>query len=83
MNGKLNLSIDENLKEKIKEYAAVRNLSLSILVENYFKNLLYSSGTGELNTPITDSLVGILESLNDIEYKTARLEHLEGKYLSD
>jgi hypothetical protein len=39
MKTRLNLTIDEGLLEKIKRYAEQRKTSISVLVENYFKNL--------------------------------------------
>ena len=82
MNGKLNLSIDDKLKDKIKSYAAVRHLSLSVLVENYFKSLLSAEEANILSTPLTDSLVGILNDSGDIDINSIRLKHLEDKYLN-
>lgn len=39
MKTRLNLTIDETLLERIKRYAAIRQTSVSELVEAYFKNL--------------------------------------------
>jgi hypothetical protein len=39
MNTKLTLKLDKNILEKAKEYASLRNLSLSKLVEEYFQKL--------------------------------------------
>lgn len=40
MKVKLNLTIDGRLLNRIKRYAANRQMSVSELVENYFKNLI-------------------------------------------
>ncbi len=40
MKVKLNLTIDDRLLDRIKRYAANRQMSVSELAENYFKNLI-------------------------------------------
>lgn len=40
MKVRLNLTIDDNLLNKIKRYAASRKVSVSELVEEYFRTLL-------------------------------------------
>jgi len=39
MKTRLNLTIDEGLHMRIKNYAASNNVSVSELVENFFKNI--------------------------------------------
>lgn len=39
MKSRLNLTIDNNLLDRIKRYAAKRQTSVSELVEHYFNNL--------------------------------------------
>lgn len=39
MKTRLNLTIDQSLLENMKAYAAKKNISISELVENYFKKV--------------------------------------------
>ena len=40
MKTRLNLTVDENLVYKIKEYADLKHISVSELVEGYFKKVV-------------------------------------------
>lgn len=44
MKAKLHLTIDPDILERIKAYAAARQISISELVECYFKNLISNAG---------------------------------------
>jgi hypothetical protein len=81
---KLTLTIDQSIILKAKEFAQERNKSVSRIVEEYLRNI--SSGEAEgiftkkLDSPITDSLVGMFKDTGE-NYKDmiekARME----KYL--
>ncbi|TDK48005.1 DUF6364 family protein [Algoriphagus formosus] len=59
MKKRLNITIDEKLLEKIKQYAAKEETSISSLVEEHFEKLV-SRRTG---LPVGMSLVEYMQSL--------------------
>ena len=69
---KLTLTIDKAVIKKAKSFAKTKNKSVSRIVEEYLNHI--SSGTtpkefaAALNSPITDSLVGMLKD-NGKDYK--------------
>jgi len=77
MNTKLTLSMDDVVIEKAKQYAALHNISLSKLVEQYFDSL-ENSEVLEI-TPIVRELSGIITSESANLPKT-RLEYLAQKH---
>jgi hypothetical protein len=88
MNTKLTLSVDKAVIEKAKLYAAKENRSLSELIESYLKVLvvsepevLYSKTSPKMETPITESLIGVIKVNDDFDYKTELTEELSKKYL--
>jgi len=78
MQTKLTLRLDDSLIQQAKNYAKQHNKSLSKIVADYFK--IMTEKTKKIkSSPITSSLVGILDSNNikEEDYK----KHLEEKYL--
>ena len=77
---KLTLTVDPEVVQQAKLYAASQKQSLSKLVENYLKNI---SNTVAPKTPpltgITAELAGIIDA-NDIPEKGSYTDHLEEKY---
>lgn len=88
MDTKLTLTLNKEIIEYAKKYAASNQTSLSDLVENYFKALTASEPevTYQINnrskTPIVDSLVGSIKAVELEDVKTERLKRLEAKYMS-
>ncbi len=78
MQTKLTLRLEETLIKQAKSYARQHDKSLSQIVSDYFQMLSRKTQNSNI-PPITQSLIGILESQDvDIEdYK----KHLEDKYL--
>lgn len=78
MQTKLTLRLESELIEQAKKHAKQQGKSLSQIVADYFITLNKST---EQHTfaPITQSLIGILQSsnLHQEDYK----KHLEAKYL--
>ncbi len=72
MTTKLTLTIDKAVIKKAKSFAKAKNKSVSRIVEEYLNHI--SSGTtpkeftATLDSPITDSLVGMLND-NGKDYK--------------
>jgi hypothetical protein len=81
---KLTLTIDQSIILKAKEFAQGRNKSVSRIVEEYLRNISTGETEGlfskKLDSPITDSLVGMIKDTGE-NYKDmiekARME----KYL--
>ena len=79
MKTKLTLSIDKSVLMKARKAAKKENKSLSELVEGYLKKKYKS--TSKTETPITDSLTGILKSkVPNLPYKELRDLMYQEKY---
>ena len=78
MQTKLTLRLEDSLIKQAKSYAIQHDKSLSQVVADYFQMLTQESGKSGIS-PITKSLIGILDSNNidENDYK----KHLEEKYL--
>ena len=78
MQTKLTLRLEDSLIQQAKNYAKQHDKSLSQVVADYFQVLTQQSGKTGIS-PITKSLIGILDSNNvdENDYK----KHLEEKYL--
>jgi hypothetical protein len=84
MNKKLTLSVDDSIIEKAKAYAEDKNESLSQLVENYFRLLTANRRNKEKEiSPLVNELMGTITVPENFDYKTAKLEYLESRYLND
>ena len=81
MNTKLTLKLDKNIIEKAKEYASLRNLSLSKLVEVYFQKLIAKEEFKQKLSPTVRKLSGILKG-KDLNYKSELENSLRRKYLN-
>ena len=81
MNTKLTLKLDKNILEKAKEYASLRNLSLSKLVEEYFQKLIAKEEFKQKLSPKVRKLSGILKG-KDLNYKSELENSLRKKYLN-
>lgn len=87
MNTKLTLTIEKDVIEKAKEYAARQGQSLSSLVENYFKHLMLDKKEdlqkNEMK-PLPDSFLrfeGILKKEGqEFNYKEELTKALMEKY---
>jgi hypothetical protein len=78
MKARLNLTIDEDLLNKVKVYAERRQSSVSQLVEEYFKNIVKS--------PKKQTIIDLIESLPkpdidpNVDLKQAYYEENKKKY---
>ncbi|WP_194767898.1 DUF6364 family protein [Tamlana sp. I1] len=82
MNTKLTLTIEKEVIKIAKEYAKEKGLSLSEMVENYFKFVTVKRiklKEKELS-PKVRKLRGIIKSENDLDYKKILTEELSKKY---
>ena len=76
MQTKLILNLDDSLIEQAKNYAEQHDKSLSQVVTDYFQLLTKPIKEPEIS-PITQSLIGVLNEIDKQDYK----QHLEDKYL--
>ena len=81
MNTKLTLKLDKNTIEKAKEYASLRDMSLSKLVEVYFQKLIAKEEFKQKLSPKVRKLSGILKG-KDLNYKSELENSLRKKYLN-
>lgn len=86
MNTKLTLTLEKDVIEKAKEYAAKQGQSLSSLVENYFKHLTIKDENLEKKQmkPLPESFLrfeGILKKEGEeFDYKEELTKALMEKY---
>lgn len=81
---KLTLTIDQSVVEQAKEYAQKKNRSVSRIVEEYLKNIVFKNGSvtslSSLKSPITDSISGMFHD-NGKAYKDMLDEALQERFL--
>jgi hypothetical protein len=61
MDSKLTLKLDKSIIEQAKIYAESRKISLSKLIESYLQMVTQESLKGRPNSPLVESLSGIIE----------------------
>jgi hypothetical protein len=85
MATKLTLTMDEGVIVKAKRFAQGQNRSLSSLIENYLRSLVNEKERERQpsNTPLTDSLVGVLKGVEIDDDKKEIETILAEKYLKD
>jgi uncharacterized protein DUF6364 len=80
METKLTLKLDKDIINQAKIYAKTNNLSLSKMVEKYFKSISDEYKSNNKNTKLVKELSGIIK-LNDNEnHKEKYIDHLIKKY---
>ena len=82
MDKKLTLSLNQRVIEKAKIYARQNRTSLSRMIEAYFDSLTsqQKDGTEIETTPLVESLSGVIQLPEDVDYKKARTKYLNEKY---
>ncbi|MGV8994476.1 MAG: DUF6364 family protein [Flavobacterium sp.] len=83
MNSKLTLMIDENVLVAAKLYAKSKNITLSLLVENYLKSLTVGGDDSERQKSgsVVESLKGSFKTIDNLDYKEELANRLDDKYL--
>ena len=79
MNSKLTLKLDQATIELAKDYAKVKKISLSKMIENYLKLLTRGSKQEVEISPLVESLSGVIKS-GKSDYKKEYVDHLTKKY---
>lgn len=81
MDAKLTLKLDKDVIDRAKSYASKKEISLSRLVESYFKSLTSGSKTEKFEiSPFVRSLATGIEIPSDLDYKKEYSEYLLEKY---
>lgn len=82
MNTKLTLTIEKEVIETAKEYAKEKGLSLSEMVENYFKLITVNRRKIKPKqiSPKVRKLRGIINTDENFDYKQILTEELSKKY---
>lgn len=82
MSSKLTLTLQKEVIESAKEYAKEKGLSLSEMVESYFKLVTVNSKVNtkkQLSTKVR-KLRGIIQHSEELDYKQILTEELSKKY---
>jgi Family of unknown function (DUF6364) len=80
MNAKLTLSLDSKVIEAAKKYSVENGVSLSEVVEEYFKRLIPKKPIKDKKSSIME-LRGILgKAPKDFDYREERYKYLMEKY---
>ena len=74
--GKLTLSVNDRVVVRAKKYAKQRGTSVSQIVETFLDAVVAPPAASTSNTPVLNSLRGILNKGDQDEYK----QHLTRKY---
>jgi len=77
-SGKLTLSVDKEVVAKAKRLLRGRGISMSAVVEDYFR-ILVKSGNTKL-TPVVSELTGMLAGESATSAQKARIDYLTEKY---
>ena len=81
MEAKLTLKLDKGVIEKAKEYAKKKNISLSRMVERYFKAVVEKKQDKEKKySPLVEELSGIINLDKDFDFKEDYTNYLIEKY---
>ncbi|MGA1840926.1 MAG: DUF6364 family protein [bacterium] len=78
---KLTLKLDKEIIERAKKYAGKRHISLSKIVEKYFKSLTYEERNEKADySPLIKELSGIINLKSDSDIKDEYTHYLIDKY---
>ena len=79
MNTKLTLKLDKNVIENAKRYSLQRKVSLSELVENFFRSLT-EYGEEKTYSTVVRELSGIVTITGEEDLKSEYADYLVDKY---
>jgi hypothetical protein len=81
METKLTLKLDKDVIEEARQYAKNKNISLSRMVEKYFKSLTEKKRKKEINySPLIEELSGIIRLDKDFDFRENHTNYLIEKY---
>jgi hypothetical protein len=78
METKLTLKLDQIVINSAKEYAKNNHKSLSKLVEDFFRNLIYTNNPAVKYPPLIERLSGVVseEDLEGLSLEDERARHI-------
>ncbi len=80
METKLTLRLNKEVIEEAKKYALSQNISMSKMIETYLKSIVKSRNQKITITPLVESISGIIQLDEDIDYKKDYNSFLKEKY---
>lgn len=81
MEAKLTLKLDKGIIDRAKEFAKNKNISLSRMVERYFKAVVDKKPDKEKKySPLVEELSGIIRLDKDFDFKDDYTGYLIEKY---
>jgi len=81
MEAKLTLKLDKGVIENAKKYARGKNISLSRMVERFFKTVVEKKQDPEKNySPLIEELSGIINWDKDFDFREDYTNYLVEKY---
>jgi len=81
MATKLTLSLNQDVIDRAKAYAKKNRVSLSLLVENYFRFITEKESKDQkVITPLVSELSGIIDLPDDFDLNDEYRKHIAEKY---
>ncbi len=81
MDTKLTLKLNQKVIEKAKEYASIKKVSLSRIIEAYLQSLTSEKESKEFEiSPFVRSIATGTELPSDLDYKNEYSDHLMKKH---
>ena len=82
METKLTLRLNDNVIERAKIYAKNQRISLSKMIESYLDSLTREKDSTEKIqiTPLVESLSGVIDQSDSLDYKNDYSDYLSEKY---
>ncbi len=81
MEAKLTLKLEKSVIDNAKEYAKKKNLSLSGMVERYFKSIVENKQDQKKNySPLVEELSGVINLDDDFDFQENYTDYLIEKY---
>lgn len=82
MDTKLTLILNDNVIQRAKVYSRRNKISLSKMIESYLDNITKQKETEKISsiTPLVESLSGVINISNELDYKKEYGNYLAEKY---
>lgn len=80
MDTKLTLRLDKDVIDGVKEYAGKKNISLSKMVEKYFKSLIEKKSSKKSYSPLVNELSGVINLDENFDFEEEYTHYLVEKY---
>jgi hypothetical protein len=76
MDDKITLNLNKAIVEKATKYAKAQNTSLSKMIESYLASVIENEEKENQNTPLVQSLLGVINLEQDYDYKKSYANYL-------